>query len=101
MASRQKHFKVCISHEKTIPSLATLVKFPFHQRGELPPVCRTIWPSSDSFAGLSHPDTLLLSDASETNSSRAKEMPFVINAKVNFKLSRQTGLCLLMYLCIM
>ena len=97
MVSRQKHSKVWLyftrKDDKTVT--ATLVKFPFHQRGELPPVCRNIWPHSNSFAGLSCVDTLLLSNASETSSRRANGTPSVINAEGNFKLSRQTGLCLL------
>ena len=35
--------------DEKIWSLATIVKFLFHQRGELPPICRNIWPHSNSF----------------------------------------------------
>ena len=48
-------------------------------------------------APLSLVDILLLSDASETSSSRANGMPSVINAEGNFKLSRQIRLCPLSY----
>ena len=66
-----------ISREKTtIRSLTPLAKFPFHQM-ELPPVCRNIWPHSNSFAGISCVDTLLLSDVSETNSNRANIWEYV------------------------
>ena len=43
----------CILRVKTtILPLATVVKFQFPQRGELPPICRNIWPHSMAFAGI-------------------------------------------------
>ena len=86
-----------ISREKTtIRKLATLVMFPFHQGGNYLQYAETFGHTAcNSFAGLLRVDTLLLSDASETSSSRANRKSSVINAEGNFKLFRQKRLCLL------
>ena len=96
MALRQKCSKVWLyftwKDDNTVA--CNTCKVSISSKGEQPPVRRNIWSHCNSFAGLSCVDTLLLSDVSETSSSRANRTPSVSNAEGNFKLSRQTGLCL-------